>query len=53
MGLYSDELLKLPVIDHLLDDVKATHELSVDDELRECWPVVKGLQAWVVTKYQG
>jgi len=45
MSLLSDELLELPVINHLLDDVKATHELSVDDELRERWPVIVDFQA--------
>lgn len=45
MSLLSDELLELPMINHLLDDVEATHELSVDDELWERWPVIVDFQA--------
>ena len=48
MGLYSNELLELAIINHLLDDVEATHEFSLDDELRECRPVIVDLQAWLL-----
>ena len=44
-GPLNNELLELPIIDHLLDDVEATHELSIDNELRERWPVIVDLQA--------
>ena len=46
MSLPSDELLELPTIDHLLDDVEATHKFSLDDELWERWPVIVSFQTW-------
>ena len=41
----SDEFFELPIINHLLDDVEATDELPLDDELRERWPVIVGLKS--------
>jgi len=46
MSLFSNELLKLAIIDHLLDDIEPTHEFSLDDELRERRPVIVDLQAY-------
>jgi hypothetical protein len=38
-----DNLLKFTSVDHLPDDIKATHEFSFDNELRKRWPVIEGL----------
>ena len=46
-----DDFFELIVIDHLADDVKATDELPIDDELRECWPIVYNLQTWKEIKH--
>lgn len=45
MSLFSDELLELSIINHLLNYIEATHELSLDDELGERWPVIVDLEA--------
>ena len=48
MNLASHELLKLSVVDHLLDNVEATHELSFDNELWKRRPVIVGLETWLL-----